>query len=45
MMPDRIGPLLRLLVGLKVNKAWPYAANLIIYGWSGGRRRWKEYQS
>jgi hypothetical protein len=40
--PDRLGPLLRLFIGLKVNKVWPYAANLIIYGPRKGRARWKE---
>ena len=28
----RLGPLLRLFIGLKLNTAWPYAAGLVIYG-------------
>lgn len=32
---------LRLVIALKVNKVWPHAANVIIYGWREGQRRWE----
>lgn len=41
---ERLGPLLRTFVGLKVNKVSPWLAVRIVYGWNRGGERWRTWR-